>query len=112
MPHGCWKTTTFVGALSLRDFIALWVLDGPIYRDAYETLLEKVLVPELRPGDTVVMDNLSSHKRSKVRQMIESAGVDLCYLPPCSPHFNPIEMAFAKLQALLRKASGRTLDAL
>lgn len=112
VPHGHWKTTTFVGALTLRGFIAPWVLDGPINRAAFETYVAKVLVPELRPGDTVVMDNLSSHKGPKVREMVEAAGAELRYLPPYSPDFNPIEMAFSKLKALLRKAAERTLDGL
>jgi transposase len=112
VPHGHWKTTTFVGALTLRGFIAPWGLDGPINRNAFETYVAKVLVPELRPGDIVVMDNLSSHKGQRVRQMIEAAGADLRYLPPYSPDFNPIENAFAKLKALLRKAAGRTIGGL
>jgi len=112
VPHGHWKTTTFVGALTLRGFIASWVLDGPINRDAFETYAQKVLVPELRPGDIVVMDNLSSHKGPRVREMIEAAGADLRYLPPYSPDFNPIENAFAKLKALLRKAAERTIGGL
>lgn len=112
VPHGHWKTTTFVGALTLRGFIAPWVLDGPINRDAFETYVAKVLVPDLRPGDIVVMDNLSSHKRPKVREMIAAAGAELHYLPPYSPDLNPIENAFAKLKALLRKAAKRTVDGL
>jgi transposase len=112
VPHGHWKTTTFVGALTLRGFIAPFVLDGPINREAFETYVDKVLVPELRPGDIVVMDNLSSHTGPKVRRMIEAAGVQLRYLPPYSPDFNPIENAFAKLKALLRKAAKRTVDSL
>ena len=112
VPHGHWKTTTFVGALTLRGFIAPWVLDGPINRDAFETYVAKVLVPELRPGDVVVMDNLSSHKGPRVREMIEAIGAELRYLPPYSPDFNPIEMAFSKLKALLRKAAERTVDGL
>ena len=112
VPHGHWKTTTFVGALTLRGFIAPFVLDGPINRDAFETYVAKVLIPELRPGDIVVMDNLSSHKGPRVRQMIEAAGAELRYLPPYSPDFNPIENAFAKLKALLRKASERTVNGL
>jgi hypothetical protein len=82
VPHGHWKTTTIPGALTLRGFIAPWVLDGPINRDAFETYVARVLVPELRPGDIVVMDNLSSHKGPNVREMIEAAGADLRYLPP------------------------------
>ena len=88
------------------------VLNGPINRIAFETYVAKVLVPELNPGDVVVMDNLSSHKGPRVREMIEAAGAQLRYLPPYSPDFNPIENAFAKLKALLRKARERTMDAL
>ena len=112
VPHGHWKTTTFIGALTLRGFIAPFVLDGPINRDAFETYVEKVLVPELRAGDIVIMDNLSSHKGPRVQEMIEAAGAQLRYLPPYSPDFNPIENAFSKLKALLRKAAKRTLDGL
>lgn len=112
VPHGHWKTTTFVGALTVRGFAAPWVLDGPINREAFETYVEKVLVPDLRPGDVVIMDNLSSHKGDKVRDLIEAAGATLRFLPPYSPDFNPIENAFAKLKALLRKAAERTVDAL
>jgi transposase len=112
VPHGHWKTTTFVGALALRGFLAPFVLDGPINRDAFETYVAKALIPELRPGDIVVMDNLSSHKGPRVRRMIEAAGAELRYLPPYSPDFNPIENAFAKLKALLRKAAERTVDRL
>jgi transposase len=112
VPHGHWKTTTFVGALTLQGFIAPFVLDGPIDRNAFETYVEKVLVPELSAGDVVVMDNLSSHKGPRVRELIEAAGARLLYLPPYSPDFNPIEMAFSKLQALLRKAAERTSPAL
>jgi transposase len=112
VPHGHWKTTTFVGALTLRGFIAPFVIDGPINRLAFETYVEKVLAPELRKGDVVVMDNLPGHKGPRVRQMIEAAGAQLFYLPPYSPDFNPIENAFAKLKALLRKAAERTVEGL
>ena len=112
VPHGHWKTTTFVGALTTRGFVAPYVLDGPINRDAFETYVAKVLVPELEPGDIVVMDNLSSHKGPRVREMVEAAGAELRYLPPYSPDFNPIEMAFAKLKALLRKAAERSVSGL
>jgi transposase len=88
------------------------VLDGPINRDAFETYLAKVLVPKLRQGDIVIMDNLSSHKGPNVRAMIEAAGASLLYLSPYSPDFNPIENAFAKLKALLRKTAERTVDGL
>jgi transposase len=112
VPHGHWKTTTFVGALTLRGFIAPFVIDGPIDRLAFETYVEKVLIPELRPGDAVIMDNLPGHKGPRVRQMIEATGARLLYLPPYSPDFNPIENAFAKLKALLRKAAERTVEGL
>ena len=88
------------------------MLDGPINRNAFETYVERVLVPELRMGDIVVMDNLSSHKGTMTRQTIEAAGATLLYLPPYSPDFNPIENAFAKLKALLRKAAERTIEGL
>lgn len=112
VPHGHWKTTTFVAGLRIGGMIAPWVLDGPINREAFETYVEKVLVPELRPSDIVVMDNLSSHKGVRVRAMIEAAGATLLYLPPYSPDFNPIENAFSKLKAHLRKAAERTVSAL
>ncbi len=111
-PHGHWNTTTFVAGLTQRGMIAPFVLPGAIDRDAFETYLEQVLVPELRPGDIVVMDNLSSHKGPKARKIIEDAGAQLLFLPPCSPDFNPIELAFAKLKARLRKAAERTVDGL
>ena len=112
IPHGHWKTTTLVAGITSSGIIAPWVLDGPINRDAFEVYVEKVLIPELRPGAIVVMDNLSSHKGPKVRQMIEAAGARLLYLPPYSPDFNPIENAFAKIKALLRKAAERTVEGL
>ena len=111
-PHGHWKTSTFVAGLTLRGMIAPFVLDRPINRVAFETYLEKVLVPELRAGDIVVMDNLSSHKGAEVRRRIQAAGAELLFLPPYSPDLNPIEMAFAKLKALLRKAAERTVEGL
>jgi transposase len=110
VPHGHWKTTTFVGALTLRGMIAPFVLNRPINRIAFEAYVEQVLVPELRPGDIVIMDNLSSHKGPRTRQMIEAAGASLLFLPPYSPDFNPIENAFSKLKAMLRKAAERTID--
>jgi len=112
IPHGHWKTTTFVAGLTTRGLIAPWVLDRPINRDAFETYVARVLAPELRPGDIVILDNLSSHKGPKVRALIEAAGASLVYLPPYSPDLNPIEMAFAKLKALLRKAAERTVAGL
>lgn len=88
------------------------VLDGPINRDAFQAYVDQVLVPELSPGDVVVMDNLSSHKGGQIRQAIEAAGASLLYLPPYSPDFNPIENAFSKLKAMLRKAAERTVNGL
>ena len=112
MPHGHWKTTTFVAGLRASGLVAPFVLDGSINRNAFETHVALVLVPDLRPGDVVVMDNLSSHKGPRVRDMIEAAGATLLYLPRYSPDFNPIENAFAKLKALLRKAAERTVEGL
>jgi hypothetical protein len=82
VPHGHWKTTTFVAGIRTSGLIAPFVLDGPINRDAFEVYVDKVLVPDLRPGDVVIMDNLSSHKGPRVREMIEAAGAGLLYLPP------------------------------
>ena len=110
VPHGHWKTTTFLAGLATRGMIAPFVLDGPINKDAFETYVAKVLVPELRPGDIVIMGNLSSHKGPRVREMIEAANAGLLYLPPYSPDFNPIENAFSKLKAHLRKAAERTVS--
>ena len=101
-----------MAGLRQDGIVAPVVLDGPINRDAFEAYLAQVLVPELQPGDTVIMDNLSSHKGPRVRELIEAAGARLLYLPPYSPDFNPIENAFAKLKALLRKAAERTLEGL
>ena len=112
VPHGHWKTTTFVGALRLTGMTAPMVLDGPINGLAFQAYVDQVLVPELKPGDVVVMDNLGSHKGVSVRNSIEAAGARLLYLPPYSPDFNPIENAFAKLKALLRKAAERTIEGL
>jgi len=108
VPAGHWKTTTFIAGLRLDGMVAPVVFDGPINRVSFEAYVEQALVPILEPGDVVVMDNLSSHKGPKVREMLEAAGATLLFLPPYSPDFNPIEMAFAKLKALLRKAAERT----
>ena len=89
-----------------------WILDAPVNRKIFETWVERVLVPELRAGDVVVMDNLGSHKGPRVRSMIEAVGAELRYLPPYSPDFNPIENAFAKLKALLRREQARSIDTL
>jgi transposase len=110
VPHGHWKTTTFTAGLRLGGIAAPMLLDGPMHGAAFRAYVEQVLVPELGPGDIVVMDNLPAHKVSGVREAIESAGARLLYLPPYSPDFNPIEMAFSKLKALLRKAAARTVE--
>lgn len=111
-PHGHWKTTTFVVALRDEGLTAPMVLDGPMNGKAFLAYVRQVLVPTLRPGDLVVMDNLSSHKTAGVREAIEQAGAQLLYLPPYSPDLNPIELAFSKLKWLLRSAAERTVDAL
>jgi transposase len=111
-PHDHRKTTTLVAGLRLEGMVAPMVLDGPINGDWFEAYVAQVLVPTLRAGDVVVMDNLSSHKRASVWAMIDARGARLAFLPPYSPDFNPIEMAFAKLKALLRKAAERTVDGL
>ena len=112
IPHGHWKTTTFLAGLRCDGMIAPLVLDGPINREAFEAYVEQILVPELRPGDIVIMDNLGSHKGPRVRQAIEDAGCGLLFLPPYSPDFNPIEKAFAKIKAHLRKAAERSVQGL
>jgi transposase len=112
VPHGHWKTTTFVAGLRTTGMTAPMVLDGPINGAAFQAYVDQVLVPELRPGDVVVMDNLGSHKGAGVRPAIEAAGASLLYLPPYSPDFNPIENAFAKLKSALRTAAARSVEAL
>ena len=112
VPHGHWKTTTFVAGLRRTGMVAPSVLDGPMNGDAFTTYVTHVLVPELAPGDVVIMDNLSSHKAPAVRAAIEAVGAELMFLPPYSPDFNPIEMAFSKLKAHLRKAGERTIHGL
>ena len=112
VPHGHWKTTTFIAGLRSSGIVAPYVVDCPVNRDIFEAWIEQALLRELRPGDIVVMDNLSSHKGPRVRALIESRGASLLYLPPYSPDFNPIENAFAKLKALLRREAARTVDAL
>jgi transposase len=112
VPHGHWQTTTFVAALRRDGLVAPTVVDGAMTGDLFGAYVEQQLVPALRPGDVVVLDNLSCHKRSEVRALIEGAGCRLWYLPPYSPDLNPIEKAFSKLKALLRKAAKRTREGL
>ncbi len=104
VPWGHWKTTTFVAGLRLGGLTAPMVLDGAMNGAAFKAYTEQVLAPTLKPGDIVVMDNLSSHKVAGVRQAIKATGAFMLYLPPYSPDLNPIELAFSKLKALLRKA--------
>lgn len=112
VPHGHWKTTTFIAALRHTGLTAPMVLDGPINGAIFRAWIEQFLCPTLTPGDIVIMDNLPVHKGVGIRQLIESAGAALLYLPPYSPDLNPIEMAFSKLKALLRKAAARSVHAL
>ena len=111
-PHGHWKTTTLIAALGIKGMQCSTVVDGAVNGDVFEAFVEQVLAPELRSGDVVIMDNLSSHKRLRVRDLIESAGARLVFLPPYSPDLNPIELIFAKVKQLLRSVACRTRDAL
>jgi transposase len=110
-PHGHWKTSTFIAALREDGLVAPAVFDGPINGELFLAYIEQILVPTLRAGDTVVMDNLSSHKKAAVRRAIEAAGATLLFLPPHSPDLNPIEQVFSKLKAILRAKARRTVDA-
>jgi transposase len=110
-PHGRWRTLTFIGALRLDRIDAPCVFDGPINGESFLAYVEQVLVPTLRRDDIVVIDNLGSHKSKAVATAIDGAGAGLLFLPPYSPDLNPIEQAFAKLKAALRKAQARTIDA-
>ncbi|MFN9610619.1 MAG: IS630 family transposase [bacterium] len=110
-PFGHWNTMTFVAALRHDGIVAPWVIDGPINGESFRTYVEQVLVPELREGDIVVMDNLSSHKAPAIRRAIRAAGAKVFFLPAYSPDLNPIEQVIAKLKHLLRKAAERTKEA-
>jgi transposase len=120
VPHGHWKTTTFTGALRLTGMTAPMVLDGAMNGIAFRAYVEQVLVPTLLPGDVVIMDSrrrpmapkTPAHKAEGLRLAIEQAGAELRFLPPYSPDFNPIEMAFSKLKALMRSKAERTVDGL
>jgi transposase len=111
-PNGHWKTTTFTAGLCATGIIAPLVIDGPMNRVIFTQYVRQFLVPELQPGDLVIMDNLSSHKNAEVEDAIRKAGARLLFLPPYSPDLNPIEMAFSKLKTLLRKAAERNRDQL
>jgi transposase len=108
VPWGHWKTTTFIGALRQEGLVGPCAFDGPMNGEKFRAWVEQFVVPELRKGDIVVLDNLSSHKVAGVRKAIENAGARLLYLPSDRPDLNPIEQWFAKLKALLRKAAART----
>jgi transposase len=112
VPHGHWKTTTFLAALRHDRIAAPCVFDGAINGERFRAWIEQALAPTLRPGDLVIMDNLGAHKVQGVREAIEARGARLLHLPPYSPDLNPIEQVFAKLKALLRRAATRTVDAL
>ena len=112
VPDGRWRTMTFLAALRHDQITAPWLLEGPIDGESFATYVEKVLLPTLRPGDIVIMDNLGSHRGKIIRQLIRSVGAKLFLLPKYSPDLNPIEQVFAKLKHLLRNAQARSLEAL
>ena len=112
VPHGHWKTTTLIAALCTTGIRCSTVVDGAINADVFEAFVRQVLVPQLRVGDVVVLDNLSSHKSATTRQLIEKAGAAMLFLPPYSPDLNPIEMIFSKIKQLLRSMACRTREAL
>jgi transposase len=112
VPHGHWKTTTFVAALRVDGLTAPLVIDGAINGAVFLAYVQQQLAPTLQPGDIVVMDNLAAHKVAGVRQAIEAVGAQLVYLPPYSPDYNPIELVYSKLKWMLRSAAERTVDGL
>jgi transposase len=112
VPGGHWTTTTFIAGLRVGALTAPMVLDGPMDQEAFLVYVREILCPTLHPGDIVIADNLKSHKTDAVRTTLEAVGATILYLPPYSPDFNPIEMVFSKLKALLKKAAPRTVDAL
>jgi transposase len=111
-PFGHWRTQTFVAALRHDRLDAPWVIDGAMNRITFETYVETQLIPTLRKGDVIILHNLSSHKSPRAAEMLRDVGAAFLFLPPYSPDLNPIEMAFSKLKALIRKAAARTYDAL
>ena len=112
IPFGHWKTTTLIAALDSNGVRCSTVVDGAVNGDVFEAFVKQILLPQLKPGDIVVLDNLSSHRRGSIQSLIESAGAELRFLPPYSPDLNPIEMVFAKIKQLLRSLACRTRDAL
>jgi len=111
-PWGHWKTVTFTGALRLTGMTAPMILDGAMDGDAFRVYVRDFLAPTLRKGDIVIMDNLPGHKVAGIREAIEAVGAKLHYLPPYSPDLNPIEQAFSKIKAMLRKAAARSISAI
>lgn len=111
-PGGHWKTMTFIAGLRVNEIIAPWCLDGAMNGKNFKIYLETQLVPTLKPGDIVIADNLSAHKVAGVREIVESCGAHILYLPPYSPDLNPIEQVFSKLKNLLRKAMARSYETL
>ena len=111
VPHGHWKTLTFLAGLRHDGIVAPLVLDGPINGEVFTAWVEQSLVPTLARGDIVILDNLGSHKGWRARELVRRAGAHLLFLPPYSPDLNPIEMMFAKLKTLVRKAEERTIEA-
>jgi transposase len=112
VPFGHWKTQTFIAGLRCHGLTAPFVVDAPMNRDIFETYVETLLAPTLSKGDVVIMDNLAAHKSPRAEQLIRDRGAWILFLPPYSPDLNPIEMAFAKLKAHLRRIGARTIDAL
>ena len=111
-PFGHWRTQTFIAGLRINELSAPWVLDGPMNRAAFDIYIETQLAPTLLPGDVVIADNLSSHKSAKAQDILMAQGSWMLFLPPYSPDLNPIEMAYSKLKAHLRRLKARTFDAL
>jgi transposase len=110
IPHAHWQSSTFIAALRHESIAAPFLVEGPVDAEVFTVYLEQVLCPQLREGDTLILDNLSTHKIQNATRLLTARGVSLRYLPPYSPDFNPIEQAFAKLKAHLRQAAARTLD--
>lgn len=109
-PHGHWRTMTFLGALRYDRLAAPCLFDGPINGECFRAYVEQILLPSLKPGDVVIMDNLGSHKSAALRRILRAAGARLWYLPPYSPDLNPIEQTFAKIKHWMRTAQKRTID--
>jgi transposase len=112
IPFGHWKTTTLIAALDSNGVRCSTVVDGAVNGDVFEAFVKQVLLPQLVPGDVVILDNLSSHRRASTQALIESAGAQLLFLPPYSPDLNPIELVFSKIKQLLRSLACRTREAL